>query len=278
MSTLVKKYPAISLLVLSLVIGVGIVALVLAGALPSGFLQLAAMSGSVAAIILAAIEGRKSVRELLRRALIWRVGIQWWVFALLAFAPLIVAALYLYNLWGGPAVDWSGVGPLASFVPLLLFLVIFAGFGEEFGWRGYLLPRLQARYSALLSTLIVCAVWALWHIVLFFVEGTGQYEWAQEVGFAAAYFTYAVALIGWSIMYTWVFNNTKGSVLLAAVVHGAGNAWAGYLDNYRGSFGNMLAFAAVLFIVGVIIVIVAGPEHLSRKNKRNVLELEEENV
>jgi len=276
MSTLVRKYPAISLLVLSQVIGLGIVALVLAGALPSGFMQLAAMSGSIAAIILVAIEGRKGgLRELLRRALIWRVGIQWWAVALLSFVPLIVVALYLSNLWGGPAVDWSGVGPLASFVPLLLFLVIFAGFGEEFGWRGYLLPRLQARHSALLSTLIVWAVWALWHIALFFIEGTSQYEWAQEFGFIAAYLGYAVALIGWSIMYTWVFNNTKGSVLLAAVLHGAGNAWAGYLDNYRDNLGNLLAFAVVLFVVGVIIVVLAGPEHLSRKHERNVLALEE---
>jgi membrane protease YdiL (CAAX protease family) len=276
MSTFVRKHPAISLLVLSQIIGLGIVALVLAGALPSGFLQLAAMSGSIAAIILAAIEGRKGgVRELLRRALIWRVGIEWWAVALLFFAPLIVVALYLSNLWGSPAVDWGGVGPLTGFLPLLLFLVIFAGFGEEFGWRGYLLPRLQARHSALLSTLIVWAVWILWHIVLFFIEGTNQYDWAKEAGFIAAYLGYAVALIGWSIMYTWVFNNTKGSVLLAAVFHGASNAWAGYLDNYRGNFVNILAFAIVLVVAGVLIVLLSGPEHLSRKHERNALELEE---
>ena len=111
--------------------------------------------------------------------------------------------------------------------------------------------------------------------MLFFIEGTGQYEWAQEVVFITAYLAYAVALIGWSITYTWVFNNTKGSVLLAALVHGAGNAWAGYLDNYRGNFDNMMEFAVVLFVVSVIIVVLAGPEHLSRKHERNVLALEE---
>jgi membrane protease YdiL (CAAX protease family) len=144
-SALVKKHPALSILVLSLILGLTPVLLVLAGVLPGGFLQLGAVSGSLAGIILAAIAGGKDgLRELLRRVLIWRVGIQWWAFALLSFVPLIVVALYLYDLFGGPAVDWSGVGPLTSFVPLLLFLVVFAGFGEEFGWRGFLLPRLQA--------------------------------------------------------------------------------------------------------------------------------------
>jgi hypothetical protein len=276
MSTFVKKYPAISLLVLSLVLGLTPVLLVLTGVLPAGFMQLGAISGSLAGIILVAIEGRKGgLRELLRRALIWRVGIRWWAIALFIFVPLIVVALYLFRVFGGPAVDWSGLAPLGGAVQLLIFLTIFAGFGEEFGWRGFLLPRMQARHNALVSTLIVSAVWALWHIVLFFVEGTGQYIWAQEVGFITAYLTYAVALIGWSIIYTWVFNNTKGSVLLAAVVHGAGNTWAGYLDNYRGNFGNMGAFAVVLVVVGVIIVVRVGPEHLSRRHKRNVVELEE---
>jgi hypothetical protein len=73
-------------------------------------------------------------------------------------------------------------------------------------------------------------------------------------------------------MYTWVLNNTKGSVLLAAVVHGASNAWAGYLDNYRGNFGNLVAFAVVLLVVGVMIVVLAGPEDFSYKHKRSVVE------
>jgi hypothetical protein len=66
--------------------------------------------------------------------------------------------------------------------------------------------------------------------------------------------------------------------LLAAVGHGAGNAWAGYLDSYRGNFFNMVAFGVVTVVVSAIVVIVAGPEHLSRKYERNVPELGEENV
>ncbi len=149
MRNFVTKYPALSLFILALVLGVAPLAPVAAGIAPPGFLQLGALSSSVAGIILAAIEGRKGeVRELLGRALIWRVGIRWWAVALLSIGPLVVVALYLRSLLGGPLVGWNELEPPMSILQLLLILVIFAGFGEEFGWRGFAMPRLQARQSA----------------------------------------------------------------------------------------------------------------------------------
>jgi hypothetical protein len=277
MSTLVKKYPAISLFVLALAISGVFFAPVVAGILPGGFAQLGALGPSLAGIILAAIEGRKGgVRELLGRFLIWRVGIQWWAFALLFTVIPSVGALYLFSLFGGPTVDWSGLGPLYSVAPIILMLTIFAGMGEEFGWRGFAMPRLQARYNALVSSIIIGVLWGLWHIPLFLVEGTTQYNWRLDVGLISAVLMYTVFLIAWSIQYTWVFNNTKGSVLLAAVVHGAGNAWiGGYIDVYRGRIGGVVAFMVVSVVVSIIIVLLAGPANLSRTNERNVLELEE---
>ena len=85
---------------------------------------------------------------------------------------------------------------------------------------------------------------------------------------------YSLFVIVSSIQFTWVFNNTKGSVLLAAVMHGASNVWGGYIDVYRGHFGGVLVFRAVSVLVTIIIVLMAGPTNLSRTNKRNVLELE----
>jgi membrane protease YdiL (CAAX protease family) len=247
-----------------------------AGLLPEGADQLGALSASLAAIVLAAVEGRKGgVRELLGRLLIWRVGIQWWAFVLLF--PIIpsVIALYLFDLLGGPAVDWSGLKPLSSVVPMIIMLTVFAGIGEEFGWRGFAMPRLQARHNALVASLIIGTLWGIWHIPLFLTEGTTQSQWLMEVGWLPAILAYTVYCIAWSIQYTWVFNNTRGSVLLAAVMHGAGNAWiGGYIDVYRGHFGGVLVFTAVMVVVSIIIVLIAGPTHLSRTNTRNVLALE----
>jgi membrane protease YdiL (CAAX protease family) len=273
MSAVVKKYPVLSMFVLAFVFGAAPLAAVATGLLPEGFTQLGALSASLAGIVVAAVEGRKGgVRELLGRFLIWRVGIQWWAFALLFTVLPSVAALYLFSLFGGPPVDWSGLGPLYSVVPMILMLTVFAGMGEEFGWRGFAMPRLQARYGALVSSLIVGVLWGLWHIPLFLVEGTAEYEWRMDAGLIPAVLMFTVFVTAWSIQYTWVFNNTKGSVLLAAVLHGAGNAWmGGYIDVYRGHFGGVATFMVVSVVVSTIIVLVAGPAHLSRRNERNVL-------
>jgi ascorbate-specific PTS system EIIC-type component UlaA len=119
-------------------------------------------------------------------------------------------------------------------------------------------------------------IWAIWHIPLFFIRGTSQYEQGQQGGLLLAILGYSVFVIVNSIQFTWVFNNTRGSVLLAAVLHGASNAWAGYIDVYQGYFDRVLVFMAVSVLISIIIVLLAGATNLSRTNKRNTLELEDE--
>lgn len=276
LSTLVRKYPALCLLVLAMILGTVPTILVAAGVLPAGASQLGALSAGMAGIVLAAIEGRKGgVRELLGRFLIWRVGIWWWVFALFGTILPAVAGLYLFNLLGGPAVDWNGLKPLYTVIPTIIILTIFAGVGEEFGWRGFALPRLQVRHNALVSSLIVGLIWGTWHIPLFFTPGTVQSAWRAEAGLIIPILGYTLFCMAWSIQYTWVFNNTRGSVLLAAVVHGAGNAFMGqYIDVYRGHFWGIVTFMVVSLAVSAIIVLAAGPTHLSRTEERDRLEPE----
>jgi len=153
MSTYVKKYPALSMLILAMIIAFTPALAVATGLLPPAWSQLSAFSSSLAGIVLVLIEGRKGgLRELLSRALIWRVGIQWWIFALFFMVVPAVATPYLYHLLGGgPAVDWSGLKPLYTVVPSTIFFTFAAGIAEEFGWRGFLLPRLQTRHNALVS-------------------------------------------------------------------------------------------------------------------------------
>ncbi len=279
MSTVVRKYPAVSLLILAMIFGFAPALLVSTGLLSPAWIQLGALSASLAAIVLVLIEGRKGgLRELLSRALIWRVGIRWWIFALFYAIVPSVAALYLYQLLGGPAVDWSGLEPLYTIVPSFIFLTLAAGIGEEFGWRGFLLPRLQARHNALVSGLIVGVAWATWHVPLFFIEGTSQYEQRLAGGLLPAILGYAIFVIVQSVQFTWLFNNTRGSVLLAAVFHGASNAWAGYLGMGNVPFGGILVFVALTVLITVVIVALAGATNLSRTAKRNVLELEDGRV
>ena len=276
MSTFVKKYPAISMLVLAMIFGFTPALIVAKGLLSPGWMQLGALSASLAGVVLVLIEGRKGgLRELFCRALIWRIDFRWWVFALFFMAVPSVAALYLYQLLGGPVVDWSGLQPLYKIVPMFIFLTIAAGVGEEFGWRGFLLPRLQARHNALVSGLIVGVTWATWHIPLFFIKGTSQYAQGLDAGRLTAILAYAVFVTIQSVQFTWLFNNTKGSVLLATVFHGASNTWGGYIDVYRSHFGGILVLAALSVLITAIIVPLAGANDLSRTYKRNALETED---
>lgn len=276
MSPFIRKYPAISMFVLAMILGTVVSLAIATDLLPPEAAQLGALSSSLAGIVLVIIEGREGgLRELLGRFLLWRVGLQWWAVALFFVGIASVAALYVFRLLGGPPVDWSGVPPLYTVVPMFILLTVAAGIGEEFGWRGFLLPRLQARHSALVSSLIIGVMWATWHIPLFFIEGSFQHTLQSENGLLPAVLAMSLFVIVSSIWFTWIFNNTRGSVLLAAVMHGASNAWGGYIDVYRGYFGGILTFGAVSVLLAIVIVLLAGPRDLSRTNRRNVLPLED---
>ena len=104
--------------------------------------------------------------------------------------------------------------------------VLFLGgpLGEELGWRGFALPRLQGRHTALTSSVVLGLVWGLWHIPLYFVPGTGQYEITRSGnGVAFAIGGAATWTIGLSVLFTWLFNQTRGSLLVVIGFHAAVN-------------------------------------------------------
>jgi len=269
MSRFLKQHPAGALFLLALALGTVPLALVAAGLLPASFDQLGALSASAAGIILAAVEGgRRGVRELLSRVLIWRVGPGWWLFVLLFPAIPTLGVLYLTGPLGGQTTGLAGVGSPIGLLPSLLFLIVFAGLGEEFGWRGFAVPRLQARHGALLTSLVIGVLHSLWHTPLFFIEGVSQHTIAQQAGFLPAVLGYSVLVTAGAVQSSWIFNNTRGSVLLVAVYHGALNAWNGYIDIYRGQMAGVWAYTGLMAMVSVVIVIVFGAEHLSRTSRR----------
>ena len=168
---MVERHPAVWLFILASALGVTPLAQVAAGVVPSEFSALGALSASAAGILLAAIEGgRGGIRELLHRGLVWRVGFGWWGVALLYTAVIAAAVLYVVGLMGGSTIEWRELGPIWGVVPMLFVLIVLAGLGEEFGWRGFLLPRLQIRHNALVSSLIIGVLHSLWHVPLFLLD------------------------------------------------------------------------------------------------------------
>ena len=276
MSNLVKKHPAISMYVLASLIGGGIISTIVAGVVPSDSMVflIAAYSASLAGVILTAIvSGKAGLREMFRRLLLWRAGIGWWAFALVAFALMYLGGLVLASLFSGSTLNLNLNQPLYMIIPMIIMqFFLDSGLGEELGWRGFLLPRLQARHNALVSSIIVGIVWGLWHLPLFMLEGMSPtYEFGQAIGVVPALLAYTVFIVvPYAILFAWLYNNTKGSLLLAFVFH-ASQAWFALFMDPDNLFGPYLGFAAILTVTAIVVVLISGAQNLSRKHDRIVI-------
>jgi len=273
MANFVKKYPAISMFVLSFVIGTGISFLVINGTLAKSFFFLAASSASITGIILTAIvAGRSGLRDLFGRIMIWRVEGRWWAFALFAMLGVVILGKVFNAITGLDPLDFSGAPQgLVMLIPIFLMQVFSAGFGEELGWRGFLLPRIQGRFNALKAGLIVGALHGLWHIPMFFIEGLSPYqEMVELIGLVPAILGYGLFYVtSWSILYTCLLNNTKGSMLLI-FAHHASQVWVLNLWNLSNPKG-FIGLTAAMTIAAIIVVLVFGPENLSKTSEKYVI-------
>lgn len=201
-------------------------------------------------------EGKAGLVALSRRLLHWRVHPVWWGVAL---SPLIVGLMVLifYNLLTNDPIPITDLGKV-NFLPplgggaLVLWLFTF-GIGEEVGWRGYALPRLQRGRSALAATVLLTIGWALWHLPQFFYvfEPTIAPGWA-------------IGLFAGALVFTWLLNSTGGSVLLLAIWHGCFN----FVTASAAGNGRLAAIVSTLVMVWAVVVVVQlKPATLSRQAK-----------
>jgi len=177
---------------------------------------------TLAAFIMTAVsEGRVGVRRLLRRIVLWQVGLRWYLFAFIG-VPLLMA-LGTIIVPGGLA-SFQFLGPryvltyLATFIPVL---IIGGPLFEEIGWRGFALPRLQRLHGALVGSIILGILWGLWHLPEFLVPSWAATSGGSDLLAIVKFVMFAIAS---AIVFTWVFNNTKGSVLMAILVHASVDA------------------------------------------------------
>jgi membrane protease YdiL (CAAX protease family) len=209
------------------------------------------------------LQGKSGIVALLKRYLIWRVGIAWYLAALLLPTLIYLTAIGVYTIFGGQAPDFSQTmahqifGTATSLwlvIPFLLFDMLTNG--EEIGWRGYVLPRLQWRYSALISSLILGVIWTMWHIPKFLVAGNNTpFVW------------YLIMTIARAILFTWVYNNTRGSLLLVTIFHAAINTTYVFLPVAPPVVGGSGLFELAVIIeclAAIVVVLVAGAQNLSR--------------
>jgi membrane protease YdiL (CAAX protease family) len=284
MKTIMKQYPVGSFFVLAYAISwvfwvpiVLYIRLVLPPGQDPGWLMLPMLAGlyapTAAAIIMTRIlEGKSGVKKLLAKFLVWRVGVRWWLAAFLLAPVATLAAIGIYLLQGGVVGQFD---PSQWYMVLLGPLVVLPFYlGEELGWRGYALPKLQEKYSSLWSSAIVGIMWVFWHTPAFWApEGTaisGQPVTLFSVGW------YLILLIGLSILMTFVYNNTKGSLLLALLFHGmftGPNIYPLFPELSSTAMDQIIKLVVIpLWVLVVLVITRFGAAHLSRTNERYVIE------
>ncbi|KON29772.1 hypothetical protein AC482_05700 [miscellaneous Crenarchaeota group-15 archaeon DG-45] len=205
-------------------------------------------------------EGGVGLRELGNR-LKWRVGVGWYLVALLLPLVHIFLAYGLYLLMRGTPIDFS-MGPPWHLYPLGILFVFFLGGGnEELGWRGFALPRLLNNHSPLVASLILGFVWAFWHFPLFFVEASPQAALPFEL--------YLPHVLGTTIIFTWLYLETSGSVLIAMLYHAGLNTVAGYFPLEAGVIHPLAYIVVVEWVIAIILIVVHG--YARFVSKRNVV-------
>jgi membrane protease YdiL (CAAX protease family) len=221
-----------------------------------------------ALVVLAITQGKTGIVGLLRRMVRWRVSPVWYAVALLVPVAITVAATVLNVLLGAQAPSSAELGGWTTLFSTFFILLLIPGLGgtwEEPGWRGYALPRLQVGYSALYASLILWAGLVVWHLPLIIV---GEIHWSD-----------AVFMLGFVIVFNWVFNNANGSVLIMMLMHAMNNtisgSFFGPMFSGADSVRQAWLFAALWCAVAIVVVVVAGPTHLSRKHHKQE-ETEEE--
>lgn len=182
---------------------------------PAMLLYLVGILGPLASAVFvtARFEGLRGVKQLLKSALRWRFSPILYIFAIFVIALLMFANIGFHIKAIPIPSQWLGF-------PLLLIAgQLWVVIGEEYGWRGFALPRLQNKIGSLGASLALGFLWASWHLPMFFIPGSPQYT----DSFFYTFPMYVLIVTFWSIIMTMLYNQAKGSVLVCMIFHASLN-------------------------------------------------------
>jgi membrane protease YdiL (CAAX protease family) len=174
------------------------------------------LSPGIAAIALTIImQGKKGLKKLLMKIIQWQTNIKWYLFAIMITAVCVMPSLMLYHF-----VLHQKLNLQEWYLPIILFFIYlpFSPLWEEIGWRGFLLPLLQKRYNPLVAASILGLIWGIWHIPIYL---TLNPEGSKTALFLVYFILGAIPV---TVLFTWLYNSTKGSLLLTIIFHASLNA------------------------------------------------------
>lgn len=230
-----------------------------------GYLAIAGLLGPALAgfVMSAATEGVAGVGDLLRRMVLWRVGIGWYLFAILGIPAVMVLATIVLHPGALASLDFSAQPFALPYLIAFVSMVLIGGpLFEEPGWTGFAQPRLQRLHGPLLGGLILGGLWALWHLPGYLIPSQKLTDIPPR-GTVLDFVVFALALVGLRLVIMWVVNNTRSSVLMAVLTHASWNTFYSAaliglfpVRSVLGSYLNLTIAAGALALV--IIVLTRG--------------------
>lgn len=221
---------------------------------------LGAVGPIAAAMIVASVTaGRAGPMQLVRSITAWRVKARWYLIALLGPVAVFVVSGCAWGLVTREWFDFTAYGlsdefPTLGLAGVWMVHTLTFGIGEEMGWRGFALPRLQEKHGALTATILLTVFWALWHIPAFFYRPGYVSMGAADI---AGWF---FSLLTGAVLLAWLYNSTKGSILIVVLFHGSINvAFTSKLINA----GVLNTMGALIVIWAVAVIVITGPSNLS---------------
>ncbi|MBL8090428.1 MAG: CPBP family intramembrane metalloprotease [Anaerolineales bacterium] len=222
-----------------------------------------------AAIIVTAIsEGRAGLQKLFAPLFDWKLSFKWYLVAIFLPLSLAVIALLIHlgmlgELNQDTSFAWlSSVPIFLASIPIMLLVKLPLGpMAEELGWRGYALPRLQRKMSALNASLILGLLWGLWHLPAFWVPGAALGLEVTPSFFEIAKYVFNVT--GVTIIFTWIYNNTRGSLIIDFLFHAAYNALPSLLFVSVDIFPEL--FTWVIWAFAILLIVIYGAENLAKE-------------
>jgi uncharacterized protein len=201
-------------------------------------------------VVVAFIMKRKGgIRKLLQGWLKFNVPAFWYLVTLIPVA-FALASIPLYKLLYGVNPASEILSDPMAMLALLIISTITGATGEELGWRGFALPRLQRGMSALSASLVLGVIWTMWHVPLWFA-GLGY----ERIPFAA----YAILVMSSTVLITWACNNSGGSMVIASLFHLTMNIAMNIIDSKA-----LYVYAILIMAAAVFVVFMYGPSRLSK--------------
>lgn len=203
----------------------------------------------IALLLTGQSKGWNGLRELLSRLFVWRVSIFWYLFSFLGTIVVVMASIGIHVAMGGAVPQFNDPRQIYLVIPVFTYVLFLSVMGEEIGWRGYVLPRLQERHGALLASLILGVIWGLWHLPLFWMKG----NFHSQIPFIL----FLLQDIALSIVMTWLYNGTGQSLLIVSLFHAASNTTLGVLPILpMDTGGDMRPLWIAVFLLWVVAIIV----------------------